>query len=1127
MSSFIDEYGKIIIMVIIAGALITLGGVFLFKVNEMDLLSVTRESENASNRPSVVLESRQFERFSAPSSKVLTYTGSSQELVYAGNSSTGTVVYSLDNVTFSEDIPTGTEVGHYDVYYKTILDDGSYSNAGELKVDILKGISAIDVEPTVKNLLFTGAAQNAATEGSSPDGYFVYSLDGQNFDTVMPTVTNSGSYTFYYKLIGDDNHVGTSVQTVNFVVDTEYTNNMTPPIANILTYTGSSQTLIQPGLAGNGTMVYSLDGLNFSENLPSAVDAGQYDVFYKVEGDTNGSVGCVSAMINRLDCSIVTHPSVKNLVYNGELQELINPGVFEGGTIQYSVNGSEYSTDIPVGIKAGSYDILYKAIGDSNHTNSGEFSMTVVIDKATVMCSEPTPKNLEYDGSAQELIEPCESSFGFVEYSLDGVTFDRAVPTAINAGKYTVYYRVLGDDNHYDTSLGNIVVTIDKTTTEYTAPVAKLGLIWNGEPQVLIDEGFSDHGVFEYSLDGKEYSKDIPQATSAGTYVINYKVIGDVNHKNVGPYTINANIAGLKDIEVVCKDGNAVFTGEPTHGDASVNVITPSSGYELWYGMTEGNYNMKSVPEFTDAGSYTIYYCVKAYGYTTLTGSINLSIEKPLPTYTVTPATGLVYNGTSQCLIHYSDAKNCTIKYSLDNIDFQPTLPRAMNAGTYRVYYQVEGDMNYQSVLGLYYDVTIEKHAGTLTITDEIYDLVYNGTSQQLFESVCTSTTGRVEYSLDNENWSTVIPSGTDAGKYDVYVRSVSTKDNYKDVLPEDNKPQIVVNIQKANIEYEPPVAIEDLYYNGTEQELIIAGSNNHGTMQYRLKDTEYSTTIPTAINAGGYSVFYRIVGDKNYNDVEEQSLLIGINQIDFEYTPPVAKKLKYTGKPQELFEPGTTEIGEMHYMFPASTWGTDILKATDAGVYKCHYTVIHNNINYKPISTSSYIEVYIEHLPAQLTAPTAKTGLVYNGNNQALISPGSSSTGTVYYSINEGRSWSTEIPTAVNAGTYKVYYYTKGRPNYSSSPKTDYITVTIDKDDGYVSNATARTLYANGSFQRLITAATSTTGTVYYKVGEDGDWSTSIPTRKVAGTYTVYYYSKGDSNHYDSAVKSVTAKIQ
>ena len=49
------------------------------------------------------------------------------------------------------------------------------------------------------------------------------------------------------------------------------------PVANELTYTGEAQALVN----GEGAWLYSLDGEVYSEEIPTAVNAGEYTVYFK------------------------------------------------------------------------------------------------------------------------------------------------------------------------------------------------------------------------------------------------------------------------------------------------------------------------------------------------------------------------------------------------------------------------------------------------------------------------------------------------------------------------------------------------------------------------------------------------------------------------------------------------------------------------------------------------------------------------------------------------------------------------------------------------------------------------------------------------------------------------------
>ena len=54
-----------------------------------------------------------------------------------------------------------------------------------------------------------------------------------------------------------------------------------PVVANVLVYTGDAQPLV----TAEGEWLYSLDGENFTADIPAAVNAGVYTVYYKAAED--------------------------------------------------------------------------------------------------------------------------------------------------------------------------------------------------------------------------------------------------------------------------------------------------------------------------------------------------------------------------------------------------------------------------------------------------------------------------------------------------------------------------------------------------------------------------------------------------------------------------------------------------------------------------------------------------------------------------------------------------------------------------------------------------------------------------------------------------------------------------
>ncbi len=85
-----------------------------------------------------------------------------------------------------------------------------------------------------------------------------------------------------------------------------------------------------------------------------------------------------------------------------------------------------------------------------------------------------------------------------------------------------------------------------------------------------------------------------------------------------------------------------------------------------------------------------------------------------------------------------------------------------------------------------------------------------------------------------------------------------------------------------------------------------------------------------------------------------------------------------------------------------------------------------------------------INPVAANVSAPTARTNLTYNGSAQALCTAGSCTSGTLYYSTDNGSSWTTTVPTATNAGDYTFCYKLDADANHVSIAKTLLGTVSV-----------------------------------------------------------------------------------
>lgn len=93
---------------------------------------------------------------------------------------------------------------------------------------------------------------------------------------------------------------------------------------------------------------------------------------------------------------------------------------------------------------------------------------------------------------------------------------------------------------------------------------------------------------------------------------------------------------------------------------------------------------------------------------------------------------------------------------------------------------------------------------------------------------------------------------------------------------------------------------------------------------------------------------------------------------------------------------------------------------------------------------------VTLEDFMPQITAPTLRTDLVYNGKTQALITAGEVDHGTMLYSTN-GTTWSNKVPTATNAGDYNIYYKVVPEGHYLGVEPTLIGQASIAKAKGWI----------------------------------------------------------------------------
>lgn len=195
----------------------------------------------------------------------------------------------------------------------------------------------------------------------------------------------------------------------------------------------------------------------------------------------------------------------------------------------------ENKTEI-TGLTSGTYKVRYAGTADKNA--SPEITIVVGVKVAPTVTA-PTAKTLTYNGQPQALITAGTAEGGTMQYALGNATkatepYTTSIPTKTEAGTYYVWYKVVGDTNHNDTTSSKVEVNIKQADVKVTAPTA-INSTYNGKEQALVNAGVTEDGKVFYRLgtDGT-WTNTVPTAKNVGEYEVYYYVDGDDNHSDSG-----------------------------------------------------------------------------------------------------------------------------------------------------------------------------------------------------------------------------------------------------------------------------------------------------------------------------------------------------------------------------------------------------------------------------------------------------------------------------------------------------------------------------------------------------------------------------------------------------------------
>ena len=590
------------------------------------------------------------------------------------------------------------------------------------------------------------------------------------------------------------------------------------------------------------------------------------------------------------------------------IQVVVDKGTFDEptfgdvtGTLTYSYDGATSYDAIVKKLKTlhlgdtGDIGYTYTANGNYTGTITGKLHFTVVNLPAATITTAPAAKTgLTFNGTEQVLVNAGSGiTGGTLQYKLDGGSYNAELPKATNAGSYTVYYKVKGNNTtHSDSSEQSFTVTIAPKTVTAAVSVEPTSYTYTGKAivptTVTVKDGTTVIPASEYTV---AYTDNI----NVGTATVTVTDRAGGNYVVSGTATFTITKAELSGVTVSLKGW--------TYGDTAK---TPTVSGNLGGGNVTYQYKADNASTYTstvptNAGTYTVKATVAEsanYKAATATGSFTIAPKTATNVAVTLSQTSYAYTGRAfQPSVTVKDgttvipASEYTVAYT-DNI----------NVGTATVTVSDRAGGNYVV-------------SGTATFT--ITKAALSGVSVSLIGWTYgdTAKTPTVSGNLGNANvtyqykaadaadetYTNVVP--TNAGTYTVKA-TVAESANYAAATATRNFTIVPKAISKATVEN-----IGEQEFTG--RTITPTVTVKDGTVV--LTDADYSVAYANNIDAGTANV--TITGKGNYTGstsvkftIAQAAAPVVVDDSGATVTAPDATKENVAGK---LNETGKTKYNK------------------------------------------------------------------------------------------------------------------------------------------------------------------------------------------------------------------------
>lgn len=587
----------------------------------------------------------------------------------------------------STDYVQGDGVGEKTVYMAKIDSDNFDVTVQNGKIDIRPRAATVKADD--KTVVYGEAANLTAT--------FVGLLEGDTAEAILTC---------------DENVSGTPVGEYEISVSAAHANYVFTFESGTLTVTPREITL----RVSDGTVTYGdeFDAAKQNYDLVSGEIFGSeelnvaYSSSYIVGGgagetfeisavchNNNYSATVQNGTLTVVKRAISVKATAKTVVYGDAAPETYDFDVLSGSVYGSDDLGLTFAAKTYyTGASIGAYDVTGSATNDNYVVTVEKGTLTVAARKITVKAADNTA---EYGSAAPSL--SCSFVSGEI-FGSDNLGF--TAKTSYAAGDKAAEYEVtveFSENVNYDVTVqsGTLTVTPKEITVSRTVIVAQSGNKWS-----LVIEGEEISGMVSGD---KLYLTLKTSSAEDGEYVAK----GDLSNDFEEP-TLLKILRGSEDrlaSYVIKYDLNVtISTKHITHdakgyvgaydGGAHGGTVTVEEGTLITYSTDGEDYSLTTSPEFTNVGTYTVFFKLEKEGFTQTVGKFTVEIQKRAATVKANDET--VFYGDETPEYGYSQTGILAEDLESLNITVSSDYAKGANVGQYDVTVGFTENANYEIV---------------------------------------------------------------------------------------------------------------------------------------------------------------------------------------------------------------------------------------------------------------------------------------------------------------------------------------------------------------------------------------------------------------------------------------------